>query len=260
MPFLVFLFFGFVIYMEPEVLYYPVIIIIVGAILLLIFKSTTKKQKKEHKNIVSNQYDQQQSLKIVVKNQEIKAENRIILDVPKNKTEEAKSLGVKYDPIFKRQYISSKINTMPFQKWISEDKHIAPSVPLYLLSALRACPKCKNDVKVFCLASDGYTDLYTGYYHNRFVSYAYLKQVPLEVFNILKKEAPSYKKMNSKRLGYKYYMNQCSCGCPQGDNYLHQEEDSVFGNAKSAEFNKVFNGLGANNFALTISQNPSYSF
>ena len=48
MPFLVFLFFGFVIYMKPEVLYYPVIIIVVVAILLLIFKSTTKKQNQNH--------------------------------------------------------------------------------------------------------------------------------------------------------------------------------------------------------------------
>ena len=48
MPFLVFLFFGFVIYMKPEVLYYPVIIIVVVAILLLIFKSTTKKQSQNH--------------------------------------------------------------------------------------------------------------------------------------------------------------------------------------------------------------------
>ena len=228
------------------------ILLFVGIVLVLIFKSTTKKTNNKN---TSNQ----QSLKNGTKNQEIGAENRIILDVPRNKIEEAKSLGAKYDSIFKRRYISLKINTMPFQKWISEDKHIAPSVPLYLLGATRKCPKCKKDVKVFCLASDGYTDLYTGYYHNRFVSYAYLKQVPLEVFNILKEEAPSYKKMNSKRLGYKYYMNQCSCGYPQGDNYLHHEEDSVFGiNAKGAESNAVFSGLNTNNFALTITQEPSY--
>jgi hypothetical protein len=44
---------------------------------------------------------------------------------------------IKISTKFKRRYISLKINTMPFQKWISEDKHIAPSVPLYLLGATR---------------------------------------------------------------------------------------------------------------------------
>lgn len=62
MPFLAFLFFGLVIYIEPTVLYFPTVLIIVAILILLIFKYRTKKPiKKAIQNKGSSLYQSPQN-------------------------------------------------------------------------------------------------------------------------------------------------------------------------------------------------------
>ena len=256
------------------------ILLLVGIVLILIFKSTTKKQNQnhlieepvekatQHKDNSSYQLSLEQKkkkptwqetekandyLNNVVNEWERDIKTKIVLDIPNKEIEKAKSLGVKYDGRFKRWYVPSNIDTTSFEKWISEDEHIIPNTPLYLMSAMRSCWDCGNSVKVFCLASNSFNELYSKHYNVNFNSYGYLKQVSLGVSKILKQKVPTYKKRYSKQTDCKYYTNHCSCGAPQGDNYLHHEEDSVFGiNVSGAERNLIFSDLDKDNIVLAV--------
>jgi hypothetical protein len=159
----------------------------------------------------------------------------IILEVPFQEKDQAKSLGARWNPKIKKWFIPKGTNTTEFQKWFLNPKPdrlitARPSIiakpSIYLIQSKDRCYRCREIADVFCLAADGLID-HDGEI-DMFFHFHNLTFVPSKIKTILQEKAPNYYIDYTKQSDSLYFVNHCKCRAKLGDFYLHCEPDGTF--------------------------------
>jgi hypothetical protein len=155
----------------------------------------------------------------------------IILEVPFNEKDEAKSLGAKWDAKARKWYISESTDKDKFQKWIPktmDNPIIVANAPIYLLKSWERCRKCYMTIDVFCLAANGAKEEEWDEEVKGFFTFPFLTSMPKNIEAALQKHAPLYYMDYTKTTNSYYYVNHCKCGAKLGDFYMHGEPGGAF--------------------------------
>ena len=89
----------------------------------------------------------------------------LLLNVPYEEKDEAKSLGAKWNPELKKWYIQNTEDCGKFMKWIWKDYKDYEELyilkdHLYIAEGIRICNKCKKATRVIGLGIDKYYQVY----------------------------------------------------------------------------------------------------
>lgn len=89
----------------------------------------------------------------------------LLLNVPYEEKDEAKSLGAKWNPELKKWYIQNTEDCGKFIKWIWKDYKDYEELyilkdHLYIAEGIRICNKCKKATRVIGLGIDKYYQVY----------------------------------------------------------------------------------------------------
>lgn len=173
----------------------------------------------------------------------------ILLDVPYDKRNEAKNLGAKWSPDYKKWYVEKREDYGKFIKWMGDDKLLVLD-NLYLIEGIHTCFKCGKDTRVIGFGLDKYLPIYDyiiddsvgSYDLERFARDIKLSEtmdpdihivgpidpIPEALMRVLSKKY-NYKMRYSKTINRSSISNCCDyCDVLQGDFFLFSEVDSPF--------------------------------
>lgn len=167
----------------------------------------------------------------------------LLLNVPYEEKDEAKSLGAKWNPEFKKWYIQNTEDCGKFMKWIWKDYKDYEELyilkdHLYIAEGIRICNKCKKATRVIGLGIDKYYQVYDENEDYNFSAHL-CEDDDIEISPItedLPKQILDYcmnnwnfKKTFSKTIRSSYLANCCdNCNSLQGNHFLFSEVDSPF--------------------------------
>lgn len=167
----------------------------------------------------------------------------LILDVPYNEKDEAKSLGSKWNPELKKWYYSFdneysfkqfKSKYALLKKWLKNKRtNLIVFDYIYISEINKTCYKCHNTVKSILLATDHYFDTQKLSYGKTSFSILFFTELlnNINLVNFLKDTFnyfPSYTKTSKKN----YFCNHCTrCGSVSGDFFLVKNLLDSFGTA-----------------------------
>lgn len=102
-----------------------------------------------------------------------------------------------------------------------DDKKILVDPPLYLVSTVDSCWKCRSSMPVICLIASNAQD--SAFLLSNIIS------LPPHVQSFIQIRFPTFKLTYSKMAQNEYYANTCpKCLVLSGDFHLHSEPDSPF--------------------------------
>lgn len=166
---------------------------------------------------------------------------RIDLDVPYHQKNDAKKLGARWDPSGKVWYVPSGVDPKPFARWRRNDGFNLRTAEAYLVRSPTRCWSCTApfDAIGFLLApgfemkefdEDERGDRAEDWSRQQDWRFAYyITDLSAAVVDMLKREAPSYRRAFSKTTETTYWANHCpKCGALRGDFYLFEEFDGAF--------------------------------
>ena len=78
----------------------------------------------------------------------------LILNVPYNEKDDAKSLGARWNPIIKKWYVKDKKDYHKFIHWIEPYGNIVIIDELYLIEGVKKCFRCGKDTRVIGFGID----------------------------------------------------------------------------------------------------------
>ncbi len=174
--------------------------------------------------------------------------NKVWLDVPYKEKDEAKSLGARWDADKRMWYVQNSKDLLKFKKWINDTViNIKAENPFYIAYGYRKCWKCGNATPVIALCSENYKSLNVDINNKEqwvnetgLVFFQYIKYLSDDIIKIINEMFPFYKNGFSNFIQKKYWSNHCiKCSALQGDNYLHDEYDSIFSPTTREEAEKV---------------------
>lgn len=150
----------------------------------------------------------------------------ILLNVPYEEKDIAKSRGAKWNPGLKSWYIDDIGKIGGVLKWLGRCNIICET--LYLLKKRQICWKCRKNIEVYMLATDKSYAQEDGFRCNDNIQLlTYIEEMPSALSGYLKKNLyyPSF----SATVGGQYYINHCGC-CKsiQGDHFLHEVPKQSF--------------------------------
>lgn len=155
----------------------------------------------------------------------------LLLEVPFNEKDEAKSLGAKWNPKLKCWYVPAGFDKSEFSKWLPPDLKASSNFkaisPIYLARSPESCWKCGSETAVFCIAAAGFIE--DNDEVNGFVTFSNLGFCENTIRSEIEAYAPLYRVANSKQADSHYYMNHCEhCNAKMGDFYMHNEPEGAF--------------------------------
>ncbi|MBO4859185.1 MAG: hypothetical protein J5527_11815 [Treponema sp.] len=167
----------------------------------------------------------------------------LLLNVPYEEKDEAKSLGAKWNPELKKWYIQNTEDCGKFMKWIWKDYKDYEELyilkdHLYIAEGIRICNKCKKETRVIGLGIDKYYQVYDENEDYNFSAHL-CEEDDIEIGPItedLPKQILDYcmnnwnfKKTFSKTIRSSYLANCCdNCNSLQGNHFLFSEVDTPF--------------------------------
>lgn len=83
----------------------------------------------------------------------------LLLDVPYDERNEAKNLGARWSPDYKKWYVEKREDYGKFIKWMGDDKLLVLD-NLYLIEGIHTCFKCGKDTRVIGFGLDKYLPIY----------------------------------------------------------------------------------------------------
>lgn len=151
----------------------------------------------------------------------------ILLDVPYQEKDLAKSKGAKWNPIIKTWFTDDLGKLSDLEMWINSFNVICET--LYILKMDRICWKCGKEIEVVCLATNKSYFKENKYQKNLNIQlFSYVLKMPNSLTSYMKEHFlyfPSY----SKSISSSYYVNHCKfCDSIQGDNFLHEVPSQAF--------------------------------
>lgn len=165
---------------------------------------------------------------------------RIDLDVPYHQKDDAKRLGAKWDPIGKTWYVPDGVDPAPLARWRpAEGDFNLRAAEAYLVRSPERCWRCAAPYRAIAfLMAPGYQirddddDGETGVFwsDNRNWAFAhYISALPSPISEMLKSEAPNYRRAFSQTAQSTYWANHCpACNALQGDFELFCEPEGAF--------------------------------
>lgn len=164
----------------------------------------------------------------------------LYLNVPFSDKDEAKKLGVLWNPTIKKWYVKNKYDYIKFMKWILAEDEFESYIILdhiYIVVGIRQCWKCGKTTRVIGFGIDDYIH-YCDYDEEGYEYWEHLYEdihILSSIPNLPKKveeyisSVYNYKMKYSKTTAGYYMANCCEhCDSLQGKNYLYSEIDSSF--------------------------------
>ncbi len=164
----------------------------------------------------------------------------LLLNVPYEQKDMAKSLGAKWNPDLKMWYVPSKKDYFKFQKWIlnSCDEADILCDYFYIVLGKRKCFKCQKNIPVIGFGIENYfnfwdLDVYmtdTPFEYNSGIIHIapLIEGLPQKFYSYLEQNY-NFHVGYSRTLRTECYANHCkNCGVIQGNWFLFSEPDSPF--------------------------------
>ena len=175
----------------------------------------------------------------------------LILNVPYNEKDDAKSLGARWNPIIKKWYVKDKKDYHKFIHWIEPYGNIVIIDELYLIEGVKKCFRCGKDTRVIGfgidkhLSIDGLFEIENNNYDDNEIKeilYDKMLEINQDDIHIVGPIDPipeplmeyiqnkyNYKLRYSKTTHISSICNCCdNCDVLQGDFFLFSEVDSPF--------------------------------
>ena len=175
----------------------------------------------------------------------------LILNVPYNEKDDAKSLGARWNPIIKKWYVKDKKDYHKFIQWIEPYGNIVIIDELYLIEGVKKCFRCGKDTRVIGfgidkhLSIDGLFEIENNNYDDNEIKeilYDKMLEINQDDIHIVGPIDPipeplmeyiqnkyNYKLRYSKTTHISSICNCCdNCDVLQGDFFLFSEVDSPF--------------------------------
>lgn len=160
---------------------------------------------------------------------------KIQLNVTYAEKDAAKAVGAQWDSQNKKWYLwdYKKIDTV--KQWIPDGDvfNIFVTGTLYIVKGIRVCWNCKNATPVYAIGSDKFAYKEDDGVWKFYPTFHLLNGIERYSYGAHKTLAQltdgTLQLHYSKTVETRYLMNLCkSCNAPQGDNYLYDEDRSVF--------------------------------
>ena len=175
----------------------------------------------------------------------------LILNVPYNEKDDAKSLGARWNPIIKKWYVKDKKDYHKFIHWIERYGNIVIIDELYLIEGVKKCFRCGKETRVIGfgidkhLSIDGLFEIENNNYDDNEIKeilYDKMLEINQDDIHIVGPIDPipeplmeyiqnkyNYKLRYSKTTHISSICNCCdNCDVLQGDFFLFSEVDSPF--------------------------------
>ncbi len=164
----------------------------------------------------------------------------LIINVPYDEKDEAKSLGAKWNPNLKKWYVDERKNYYKFEKWILGNKEYVSILCdyFYIVEGTHICFKCHKPTKVIGFGVKNFFEVYDSKEYDNEDNFCYYDDVirigshiePLSKDLLDKlKEKYNYYESYSKTVNASYLANHCSnCKVIQGEFFLFGEVDTPF--------------------------------
>lgn len=167
----------------------------------------------------------------------------ILLNVPYEEKDLAKSLGAKWNPELKKWYIQNTEDAGKFAKWIWKSPENYETLyifskHIYIVEGMRVCHKCGKKTRVIGLGVEQYYQIYDdegkGDYtiekvdDNDISISEITEDLPKSIIDYCS-NIWNFKKTFSKTVQHSYLANCCDhCNALQGNYFLFEEVDSPF--------------------------------
>lgn len=161
----------------------------------------------------------------------------LLLNVPYGEKDEAKKLGARWNPDYKKWYVPKKEDYPKFAKWILTQGDIVACDALYILEGKQRCFKCGKETRVIGFAlenfyefeGDLYDDEIEATYWSDVIRIAGpIDPIPAPLLKYLQGKY-NYKDRYSSTTGESHINNCCEhCDVLQGDFFLFHETNSPF--------------------------------
>lgn len=161
----------------------------------------------------------------------------LLLNVPYEEKDEAKSLGARWNPELKKWYVERKENYHKFKKWISRlDSFVVVCDYIYIVEGVKKCFRCGKDTRVVAFGIEdciefGEDTAEEGFYEDfeGIINIASSINPMPKVLEECLTEVYNYSYRYSKTVKHSYWANGCdNCDMIQGNFYLFNEVDSPF--------------------------------
>ena len=175
----------------------------------------------------------------------------LILNVPYNEKDDAKSLGARWNPTVKKWYVKNKKDYYKFIRWIEPYGNMVIIDELYLIEGVKKCFRCGKDTRVIGfgidkhLSIDGLLEIENNNYDGNEIKeilYDKMLEINQDDIHIVGPIDPipeslmeyiqnkyNYKLRYSKTTHISSICNCCdNCDVLQGDFFLFSEVDSPF--------------------------------
>jgi hypothetical protein len=162
---------------------------------------------------------------------------KISLNVNYEEKDEAKNNGAQWDPANKIWYLWDYKKIPLVNKWINNNYNIYITEHIYLVTGYRKCWKCNSLTKVYSIGADKFAFFNDGWkFYPVFYLINGIKLYSNNFQSILTNTNNKFKILFSKTINEKYLINTCEqCNMLQGDNFLYDEDDSVFSPVNESE-------------------------
>ena len=175
----------------------------------------------------------------------------LILNLPYNEKDDAKSLGARWNPTVKKWYVKNKKDYYKFIRWIEPYGNMVIIDELYLIEGVKKCFRCGKDTRVIGfgidkhLSIDGLLEIENNNYDGNEIKeilYDKMLEINQDDIHIVGPIDPipeplmeyiqnkyNYKLRYSKTTHISSICNCCdNCDVLQGDFFLFSEVDSPF--------------------------------
>lgn len=162
----------------------------------------------------------------------------LLLNVPYGDKDEAKKLGARWNPTWKKWYVQNKVDYPKFAKWILPQGFIVVCDAIYILEGRQKCFQCGKETRVIGFALENYFEFEDDSDHAEGVNCTYwndvirivgpIDPIPVPILKYLQHKY-NYKERYSSTTGESHINNCCEhCDVLQGDFYLFREVNSPF--------------------------------
>jgi hypothetical protein len=156
----------------------------------------------------------------------------LILKVPYNEKDQAKSLGAYWNPDLKSWTVPDHVNDInPFKNWIPFESGCIVRKPYLICESRTNCWKCKKEIPMIAPGAKKYF-----YYDDEKwltglspTLFRYVFDMEDPMFTYIKTTYNFIKRRYSQTIEASYYANTCqNCGSLQGDFHHHEDFGGAF--------------------------------
>lgn len=159
----------------------------------------------------------------------------VLLEVPYDERDEAKSLGAHQDPETGEWYVPAGLSLEPFARWLPEpggswEVRFTISAPIYVAESVHSCATCGCKTPVVALAVEEIAGIFEDEEEDEkgLILLNDIEEIPDELAGLLGARYPFLKMQTPEIGGRPCLVNSCSCGAQLVDFYLQAEPDGGF--------------------------------